>query len=272
VTPYLAIIGARFRMLLQYRVAALAGVWTQVFFGLVLVMVYEAFYRSARASAQPIAFAQLASYVWLGQALFAMVPWNVDSELRAMVKTGAVAYELCRPVDLYGLWFARAVAQRTAPLVMRALPLAVFAAVILPALGLSGWRLTAPPSLAAGAAFAAALVCAVALACAMSTLINIVLLWTIAADGVVILWTTAVSLGSGLTIPLPLLPDGAQAVLRWLPFAGVFDLPFRLYTGALPAGALASVLARQLGWTVALVLLGRRLLARGLRRIVVQGG
>jgi ABC-2 type transport system permease protein len=269
-TPYLAVLGARFRLLLQYRVAALAGLWTQIFFGLVLVMVYEAFYRSA--GAPPLAFAQLASYVWLGQALFATLPWNVDPELRAMVRSGAVAYELCRPVDLYGLWLARAVAQRTAPAVLRALPLAVFAAVVLPALGLGAWRLTAPASLAAGLGFAASLACALVLGSAMSALINVLLLWTLAADGLTILLASAVSLGCGLAVPLPLLPDGVQAVLRWLPFAGVFDLPLRIYTGALPAADLASVLARQLGWAAALALFGRGLLARGVRRIVVHGG
>ena len=36
--PYRAILSARFRMLLQYRAAALAGLWTQIFFGFVLLM------------------------------------------------------------------------------------------------------------------------------------------------------------------------------------------------------------------------------------------
>ena len=35
--PYRAIVSARFRMLLQYRAAALGGLWTQIFFGLVLL-------------------------------------------------------------------------------------------------------------------------------------------------------------------------------------------------------------------------------------------
>ena len=34
--PYRAVVSARFRTLLQYRAAALAGLWTQVFWGLVL--------------------------------------------------------------------------------------------------------------------------------------------------------------------------------------------------------------------------------------------
>jgi ABC-2 type transport system permease protein len=270
--PYTAIVSVRFRMLLQYRAAAIGGLFTQVVFGLVLIMIYEAFYRSAPAAARPMVFAQVASYVWLGQALLAMLPWNADAELRAMVRSGAVAYELCRPIDLYGMWYARAVAQRTAPTILRAAPIAVFATVGLPLLGLGEWQLAPPASLAAGAGFAAALVCALALGCAMSTLINIALLWTVAADGVVMVSTTAVQLLSGMLIPLPLFPEWAQGALRWLPFAGLVDLPFRIYTGHLAVGELALVLARQLGWTIALVMLGRRLLARGLGRVVVQGG
>jgi viologen exporter family transport system permease protein len=270
--PYLAIVSARFRVLLQYRAAAIAALVTQIFFGLVLIMVYEAFYRSSSAAAQPMAFSQLASYVWLGQALLAMLPWNADAELRAMVRSGAVAYELCRPIDLYGAWYARAVALRTAPTLLRAAPMVVIAMFGLPLVGLGSWRLEAPASLAAGAGFVAALGCALVLSCAIATLINITLLWTVAGDGIVLLSTTAVSLLSGLVVPLPLLPAWSQHALQWLPFAGLFDQPFRIYTGHIASAELALVLARQLGWAIALVALGRWLLRRGMRRIVVQGG
>ncbi|HEU4732334.1 MAG TPA: ABC-2 family transporter protein [Kofleriaceae bacterium] len=272
IAPYRAITSARFRMLLQYRAAAIAGLWTQIVFGLVLIMIYEGFFRSGPAAARPMAFSQVTSYVWLGQALLAMLPWNTDPELRAMVRSGAVAYELCRPVDLYGLWYARAVAQRTAPTILRAVPMAVFAMVGLPLLGLGAWRLAPPASLEAGAGFAASLASALALACALSTLIHVSLLWTIAADGAVIVVTTAVQFLSGILIPLPMFPEWAQPVLRWLPFAGLLDLPFRIYSGHIPPGELALVLGRQLGWTAVLVVVGRRLLARGLARVVVQGG
>ncbi|HZJ64383.1 MAG TPA: ABC-2 family transporter protein [Kofleriaceae bacterium] len=270
--PYAAVVGVRFRMLLQYRAAALAGLWTQLVFGMVLIMIYEGFYRSSTADVQTMAFPQVASYVWLGQALLAMLPWNIDRELHAMVRSGAVAYELCRPVDLYGLWYARAVAHRTAPTVLRAVPMVVFATVVLPLVGLDEWRLGPPVSLAAGAGFALALVCALALACAISTLVNITMLWTIQNDGVLIIVTSVVSLLSGLLVPLPLLPDWAQPVLRWLPFAGVLDLPYRIYNGHIAPDGLALVLARQLGWTLAIVALGRWCLGRGMRRLVVQGG
>jgi ABC-2 type transport system permease protein len=71
---------------------------------------------------------------------------------------------------------------------------------------------------------------------------------------------------------LQLFPDWAQPIIYALPFAGVLDLPARLYTGNIPPAGLAWVLAHQLAWTVALVAAGRLILARGTRRIVVQGG
>ena len=268
--PYLAILSARFRMLLQYRAAALAGLWTQVFFGFVLIMIYEAFYRSTDV-APPLPFPQLASYVWLGQALLATLPWNADPEIRAMVRSGAVAYELCRPVDLYALWYARALAWRTAPTLLRAGPMVIFSMAVLPWLGFPEWRL-APPTALAGLGFALALVAALALSCAITTLIHITLMWTVSGEGIVMLLTAIVSLSSGLLIPLPLFPRAVYELLTWLPFASVADLPYRIYNGSVPAGEIGLVLARQLGWTIALVVLGRWLIGRGIRRLVVQGG
>lgn len=269
--PYRAIVSARFRMLLQYRAAAIGGLWTQIFFGLVFLNVYDAFYRSSNQP-QPMTFPQIVSYVWLGQALWAMLPWNADAEVRAMVRSGAVAFELCRPVDLYGLWYARALALRTAPTVLRAMPLVIFVTVGLPLLGLEEWRLAPPPSIASAAAFAAAILCTLLLGCALTTLINITLLWTLNGEGVVLLMTAMVTFFSGMIIPLPLFPDWAQPVVRALPFAGLVDLPFRVYIGHIAPGDVVPVLRHQLLWTTGLVIFGRWLLARGMRRIVVQGG
>ena len=258
-------------MLLQYRAAALAGLWTQVFFGFVLLMIYEAFYRSTTAR-QPMTFAEIVSYVWLGQALLGMLPWNADAEIRAMVRSGAVAYELCRPVDLYALWYVRALALRTAPTILRAIPMCVFAAVILPAIGLGEWKLAGPPTTASALAFGATLLCTLLLGCALTTLINISLLWTVSGEGAVILLTSLATFLSGMIVPLPLFPGWAQWIVQALPFAGLVDLPFRVFTGHIPANGVLSVLQHQILWTIALVLVGRWLLARGMRRVVVQGG
>ncbi len=261
--PYWAILSARFRTLLQYRAAAVAGFGTQLFWGLMRVMIFEAFYRSTTAS-QPMTFPEVVTYVWLSQALMRVLPWTPDPDVRAMIRTGNVAYELLRPVDLYSLWYSRALANLTAPTLLRCVPMLIVASLFL--------SLRAPNSWAAGGACLVAMASAVLLACAISNLLSVSLLWTISGEGVSNLMAVAVWLLSGMIVPLPLFPDWAQNILSILPFRGLMDTPFRLYMGHIPPGGVLAVVGHQLAWTVALVLLGRRLLARGARRLVVQGG
>ena len=121
-------------------------------------------------------------------------------------------------------------------------------------------------------AFAVAIVCTLLLSCALTTLMNITLLWTVSADGATVMLTVLVTLFSGMVIPLPLFPDWAQPVLMALPFAGLVDLPYRIYSRNIPTSELPRVLAHQIFWTATLVFIGRWLLVRGMRRIVVQGG
>ena len=85
---YRAIVSARFRTLLQYRAAAFAGMVTQLFWGLVLVMIFEAFFRSSTAP-QPMELEEVATYIWLGQAFLVLLPWNVDRDIQAMIRSGA---------------------------------------------------------------------------------------------------------------------------------------------------------------------------------------
>jgi ABC-2 type transport system permease protein len=260
---YGAVLGARFRTLLQYRAAAVAGFGTQLFWGLIRVMIFEAFYRSSTAP-QPMAFPEVVTYLWLGQAFFALLPWAVDADVRAMIRTGTVAYELVRPLDLYALWYSRALAARLAPTLLRAVPMFVVAGLF--------FGMEPPPSLLSGAAWIVTGAGALLLSSAFSTLMTISLLWTVSGEGVSRLAPSLVLLFSGMLLPLPLFPDWAQSLLNFLPFRGLVDAPFRVYLGHIPPERLPFVFLHQAAWTVALVALGRFLLLRGTRRLVVQGG
>ncbi len=260
---YLAILSARFRMLLQYRAAALAGLGTQLFWGLIRVMVFEAFYRSADAP-QPMSLQDTVTYLWLTQAMLHLIPFRVDAELAAMVRDGTVVYELARPMDLYWAWYARAIAMRTAPTILRALPMF---AIALPFLGM---RL--PPTGWSFAAFVVSIGGAVLLTSAVTSLANISLFWTLSGQGVSNLLQVGVMFLAGMYVPLPLLPDWAQGVLTVLPFRGIMDVPFRLWSGDIPPAEAPLLVVPQLAWSAAFILLGRWMLGRGTRRLVLQGG
>ncbi len=270
-SAYLAVLSARFRMMLQYRAAAVAGAGTQFFWGFIRIMILQAFYQSSTAE-PPMSFAAVVSYVWLGQALLALLPWNVDNEIDAMVREGSVAYELVRPLDLYSLWYARTFAMRTAGASLRFLPIVLFAGFVLPWLGYPEWALQAPPSWAAFGFALLALSLAVLLGCAITMLIHVSLMWTISGEGLSRLMPSLVTIFSGMVIPLPLFPDWLQPLITALPFRGLVDVPLRIYSGDLPLAEAWGALALSALWTVALIALGRVLLARGTRRLVVQGG
>lgn len=258
-----AVFRARFLALLQYRTAAVAGLGTQVFWGFLRLMIFAAFYRST-TSAQPMSMEEVTTYVWLGQATLMLVIWRPDAEVDQMVRSGNVAYELVKPVDLYTLWFARSVASRAAPTLLRAIPMLTLAWLF--------FGLGPPASPASFLAWLGSTIGAVLLSGAIATLILISMLWTVSGRGITLLLTTGGWALSGITLPLPLFPDWAQPVLNALPFRGLMDTPFRLYLGHIPPHDAPAVLLHQLVWIVLLVLLGKALLLRGTRRLVVQGG
>jgi ABC-2 type transport system permease protein len=193
-----------------------------------------------------------------------VLPWNVDAEIKQMMRTGSVAYELLRPLDLYQLWFTRALASRTAPTLLRAIPLFTIAALV--------FGLQLPANWTAAAGWMLATLLAILLSSAISTLQNISLLWTIAGEGVAYLTFAAVVVFSGMVIPLPLFPDWAQSAIMLLPFRGLCDVPFRIYIGHIPPSEYLHELVLQSAWIAGLIILGRWVLSRGMRRLVVQGG
>ena len=68
---YLSFFRIRFVNGLQYRIAALSGAATQFVWGLLLILLYHAFYE-ADPAAFPMRLSSLVSYLWLQQSFFAL--------------------------------------------------------------------------------------------------------------------------------------------------------------------------------------------------------
>lgn len=270
-TPYLAVFAGRFQLMLQYRAAALAGFATQLWFGVIRILIFAAFYAGGAAHA-PMSLANAITYTWLGQAFLAFLPWSADPDVAEMVRTGAVAYERIRPVDTYAWWYARALAWSIARVAPRAALMVAFAGVLLPLIGLGRWGLPPPSTLAAAGLFAVATVGMILLSAAITLLINVIIVATMTDRGANILAQSIVNLLSGLVLPFAFFPDAWRPWLRAQPMAGLIDLPFSIYFGGISGWGAAGAIAMQFGWTIALILIGRAWLARVMRRLVVQGG
>ena len=110
--PYISFFKLRFNIALQYRTAAIAGVLTQFFWGIMQILMYQAFYRTV--TSQNISLEQLVTYIWLKQAFYTITNPSTDKEIKTLIETGNISYELCRPTNLYWIWFFKTLANRTA--------------------------------------------------------------------------------------------------------------------------------------------------------------
>ena len=113
--PYFSLYRLKAMQETQYRAAALGGLVTQAFFGLLYVFLYTALFRGENQAE----LAETITYVWLQQMFFRVLLMN-DTELIQQVMTGGLAYAVLRPVDQYRFAFVRNMAQRHVNALMRA--------------------------------------------------------------------------------------------------------------------------------------------------------
>lgn len=269
---YRSILRIKLVSMLQFRAAAWARMSTFAFYGFVHVVLILIFYRygvnaSAGADAGMTA-RQAVSYTWLVQVIACLFPvMGSDGEIKAKIVSGDVGIELCRPLDLYAHWFSRAAASRLAPFLMSLVPVTAVAA-LLPA----PYNLLPPASPAGLLAMLLCLVTGLLLSCALISLSYALLLNLHWGDGPVNIMLIVTDVLSGSYLPLQLWPQWAQKFLCLQPFAGLADIPLRLYVGTMAPELVWQAVGVQLLWIALFVAAGRLLFARSLRRVAIQGG
>ena len=264
---YLSYFKIRYIVALQYRAAALAGIVTQIAWGFMLLLSYFAFYKSG-ANNFPMDFEELSSYIWLSQAFFSMfVLWSFDEDIFSSIASGDIAYELSRPLDLYWLWYVKNMAMRTAKASLRAVPMLIIAAFLPAPFGLS-----LPASPLRFLLFLASFLLAFMLLTSVLMIIYISAFFTVSPQGTKIIVTTVGDFFAGVIIPIPFFPEWLQPLFYALPFAYMQSSPFLIYVGHTSLIESLYFLVGQVFWLAVLLLIGKLMLSKALKRVVVQGG
>lgn len=243
-----------------YGVAAAAGVFTNTFFGFVRAYVLLEVHRY-RPDAGQFDATEAVTFVFVTQGLIAGVSAFGMTELAERVRSGQVAIDLYRPVDLQAYEYAVG-AGRAAYLLLARGVVPVLAGAL--AFGAA----LAPPAQIPAAALS--IVLAVAVSLGIWFVVQLTTFWVLDHLGVSMVTVMVGMLLSGLALPLNYFPHPWDGVTRLLPFAATLQLPVEIVVGA--AESPAANLAVQAAWVLALVLLGRLLLRRATRKLVIQGG
>lgn len=254
-----------YRRYAAYPGATAAGLFTNVFFGFLQAYILLAVYES-RDTIGGYDVHDAVTYVWLTQGLLSVVASFGPSwmELALRVRSGDIAVDLGRPLDLQRTQLAYDVGRAGYQLLYRAAPPFVLGAFL--------FDLTAPSDPLVWAVFAASVVLAVVVSFAIRFSVNLLSFWLTDYRGAMLLALTVSGLLSGLTLPLAFFPAPWDSVARALPFAAMLQLPVDVFVGAARGGEIAAVLAVQALWSVVLLVLGRVVLGAGTRKLAVQGG
>ena len=264
---YIAIFRIRFINSLQYRAAALAGMVTQFAWGFMEILAFEAFYR-VNPAAFPMTFPETVSYIWMQQAFLALfMMWFFESEIFDAISGGAIAYELVRPISIYGRWFFQSVANRLSRALLRCVPILAIAFLVP-----EPYRMTLPPDFGRVSLFLLSTALSLGVVVSFSMLVYIATFYMLSPRGISMVLAVLSDFLAGATIPLPFFPDRLRAIAELLPFAAMQNMPLRIYSGNIAGADAARGLALQAFWLVTLYAAGRLCMKHALNRVVTQGG
>jgi ABC-2 type transport system permease protein len=246
-----------------YRGATLAGIFTNTVFGFLLASILRAVFRE-NASIGGFDSIDAVTFTFVAQGLAMPVGVFGNTEMAERILTGEVAMDLCRPYDYQGWWGAVAYGRAAFYALARGLP--PFLA------GALAFHLRLPDTWWTWPTFLLSVVLAVGVGFAWGFLLQLTAFWITDVRGPAQLGWVAAQFLSGMFIAIVLFPAWLEAAARVLPFASMIQIPAEVFLGKHRGADLLWVLAIQAAWLAALLLAGRAVLTRAVRKLVVLGG
>lgn len=254
-----------FRRFSTYRAATYAGVFTNTAFGFVKCYVLIAVFAS-RGGVPVDGFdvRDAVTFAWISQGFY-VITMVTFLDLAELIRTGDVVADLYRPRDLQAWWLAHDLGRVGYQILVRSAVPTVVGAVF--------FDMRFPASPAVWLTFAVALLAAQIVCFAHRFLVSMSTFWLLNYMATQQMAGVLIGLFSGMLVPVTLFPDWLQTVARFTPYPSMLQTPLEVFlgkhTGVVDA---AQAIGSQLLWAVVLLAVGRVVLARATRKVIVQGG
>lgn len=215
---------------------------------------------SAGADAGGLTASGIVTYAFVTGGISAALQPTWPTEIVDRIRSGDIVTDLYRPVDFQLWWLARDAGGCAFRLIARGIPPVVIGGLV--------FDLALPTRPGAWVPFVVSLSLALLVVFAWKLLVSLSGFWLLNPAGVLQLAGALFTFGSGSLLPLAFMPDWLEGTLRWLPFAAMLQLPLEVLLGR----GIVDPLVRQVLWAIVLLTLGRVVLRRAERKLVVQGG
>lgn len=265
-STYAAVAASGFRRFSTYRAATLAGVFTNSVFGCIICFTYLALWQE-RPDIGGWDSTDAVTFAWIGQSLIMTVGLfggGFADDLAERIRSGDIAVDLYRPVDLQAMRLAEDLGRAAYHLLGRGVAPTVIGALL--------FTLAWPDQPLTWLWFLVSVILAVTVSFAIRYLVGLLAFWVLDVRGFQGVLLFVQLFCSGLILPLVVFPQGLETVLRLLPFAALVQVPGDVFLEQATGADLALALTSQLVWAVLLLALGAAVTRQATRRLVVQGG
>ena len=261
---YWRLLVAGFRKQSAYRLAMVAALVTNVVFGFIRAAILFAALDSAGGTLKGYDEGEISAYVWLSQGLIGAVTLTGMAEIGDRIRTGDVAVDLIRPLDVQTWHLADEMGRALYTFIPRGIPSVLVGALTV--------GLVMPTTALPYILGLTSIVLAVAISFYCRFAINILGFWLVDTRGVRTLYMVTSAFLAGLYVPVALFPGWLNALAYATPFPSLIQIPVDVISGRETGLDAIALVTQQLGWLVATCLLGRMLMAAGRHHLVVQGG
>lgn len=248
---------------ITYRAATLAGLVTNLFFGILRASILVALYGT-QTEVEGISVNAAITYAAMTQAVIGYLSLFSWFDLMVTVYTGEVASDLLKPMSFVGFWMAKDLGRAIVQLIFRGFTLMVGYALI--------FDLIWPQGINQWIAVCATLVLSWMISFLWRFWVNLASFWTPNARGILRLFYILSWFFSGFLMPLRFFPDWIIRLSYLTPFPHMLNTVVEVYLGVLQGPELIEAIAFQLFWIILLLLVAQVTLRAGVRRLVILGG
>ncbi|GAA1484840.1 ABC transporter permease [Brachybacterium fresconis] len=245
-----------------FRASTWTGIVGCVLQVILVHLVWSAVY-GGRTDVAGVAQVDAITYAVLGVLTTTVFqPFMFDSML-GRLRTGAIAFDVMRPISAVPLALARQVGGTVGQLPAAATALGV---------GLALGAIALPGSWLSGLACLLSLSLGFVIALLVNFTVGLVGFWTLEVGGAFLIYRMLAQFSSGALIPLWFMPDWLTGVLTLLPFSAQVFVPLSIYVDRDPGWHTVQAIGMQALWIVVLIALAALVWRRAIRRLVIFGG
>lgn len=260
---YLFVTKIRVQSALAYRFNVISTILIQCLLMFAMACFWNAAYGGAKA-VSGVREQDMLTYTMVSVIMGNLLTMGVEGRIESSVRSGSVALDMLKPVNIYGVYLAEDLGDMAVALFQIAVPLLM--------IGTAMFGFPAPASAGCFLFFLVSFSIGYLINWILAALLGMCAFKVISMGPVRNVKGFIMKLLSGSVIPLWFFPEGFQTVLEFLPFVNIYQLPLGIYIGQYTLEEMVRRTVLQMFWCAALWLIFQSVQKKAAAAVLIQGG